>query len=729
MANNDNNNRGGVVKKILTTFQQLDKITNPQIIHTPIQQQSSSNRHKYTIGSTEISTAKSKQEFEVAKLQAQQNKLLGNQWLRVGNEMAQQSLNAETNRISMFYDVSAMEFYPEISAAMDILAEESTTEKNGKILNIFSPNDRVKEVLEDLFVNRLQIHTNLFAWSRTLVKYGDNFIYLKLHETEGVQGCMQMPVIEIERRENDLYQTLLNRNSVTPDDNSNKTMFYWKTHDITFNSWQIAHFRLFGLDYRLPYGTSYFEKSRQIWRKLLLAEDSMLRYRLIHSSEKRIFKVFVGNLDDKDVPAYMDKIANQFKRTPLIDPSTGQFDLRMNVMALEDDFFIPSRDASLPTPIETLPGAVNLGVIDDITFLQNKLLISIEIPKPFLGFDSAIGDGKNLALMDVRFSRKVNRIQQSLLMELNKIAIIHLHLLGLDDELYNFTLTLNNPSVQAEMLKIENLQQKLNVYVQAVTDASNGFSPMSMTKAKKEILDFSDDGIKQDLLEQRIEKGAAAELALTDQIIKRTGFFDKVDNIYGDPIAMQQLKSGQLQSSDGTKPPPSSSGGGGGSFGGGFSGGANEGDLGQEGEAVESPQSQPGGGVGGNESQSEEENNNNKEEEKNTTPNENPQEEIKRLQNLLNEQKSKLNETMLDRINNARFNFFNKRNAFLENYDSYYDKMLGTIGKNNEVETKKENVDVSGFVNNSTKITDKMNEIIKEMDKINVNKDILSENK
>ena len=366
-------------------------------------------------------------------------------------------------------------------------------------------------------------------------KYGDNFIYLDIDDENGITNCKQLPNIEIERHEGDVYNSIngvidINRNKKKGDD----LKFVWKNREFEFNSWQIGHFRLLGDDRRLPYGTSVLEKARRIYKQLMLSEDAMLIYRITRAPERRIFKIFVGNIDDKDVEPYVQQIANKFKRSPVVDPKTGQIDLRYNQMANDQDFFIPVRDQAATNPIETLAGASNLSEIADIEYLQKKLFAALRVPKPFLGFESAVGDGKNLALQDIRFTRTVNRIQQSMLQELNKIAIIHLFILGLDEELNNFTLTLNNPSTQAEMLRTEQLQVKMQLYKDSVSDAGNGFAAMSMTRAKKEILNFSNDEIRLDIEQQRLEKAAAAELANTAAVIKKTGLFDKIDNIYGD---------------------------------------------------------------------------------------------------------------------------------------------------------------------------------------------------
>jgi hypothetical protein len=562
--------------KKLTVFQKLNNIFGVDGVNVPKTQ-----TNRYSIGNDALLKTQDRGEYETAKLQAQQNKYLGGMWRKVDGELFQQSVHYETTRIGSYSDFESMEFYPEISAALDIMMEESTTiNDKGRVLNVYSDSKRVKTILEDLFFNRLDIHTSLPMWTRNTCKYGDNFVFLNIDDKAGVIGARQLPNFEMERREGDLYNKLT-VGSDGKESEDPKVKFYWRGRDIEFNSWQIAHFRLLGDDRRLPYGTSVLEKARRIWKQLLLSEDAMLIYRVTRAPERRVYKIYVGNIDDEDVPAYVDEIANRFKRMPVIDPKTGQIDLKFNQMANDQDYFIPVRSEDAPNPIDTLPGAQNLGDIADIEYLQRKLFTALRVPKSFLGFEDAMGEGKNLALQDIRFSRTINRIQQAMIMELNKIAILHLFLLGLEDELDNFTLTLNNPSTQAEMLKVEHLQAKVTLFKDAVSDAGNGFSVMSMTRAKREILNWSDDEIKQDLLEQRMEKAASAEMENTASVIKHTGTFDEVDRIYGDiEVAKQGGAAGEGDAGEGG----GAEGGGGGFGGGGFGGGLDFGEGGEEGE-------------------------------------------------------------------------------------------------------------------------------------------------
>ena len=482
----------------------------------------------------ELLRTKSREEYEKEKLQAQQTFYLTNQWAKVENNLYSQAIYYEPSRLSAQYDYESMEYTPEISAALDIYAEESTTtNEDGFILQIYSESKRIKGVLADLFNNNLDINTNLPMWTRNTCKYGDNFVYLKLDPEKGVVGVQQLPTIEIERHEVGASGKISTDITKELDKDKKALHFTWKNKNMEFQSWEIAHFRLLGDDRKLPYGTSMLEKARRIWKQLLLSEDAMLIYRTSRAPERRMFKVFVGNMNDDDVEAYVNRVANKFKREQIVDKNTGNVDMRFNQMAVDQDYFIPVRDPAAPDPITTLPGATNLSEIADIEYIQKKLLTALRVPKAFLGFEEVVGDGKNLALQDIRFARTINRIQKSMLAELNKIAIVHLFLLGFEDELSNFTIGLTNPSTQADLLKIDVWKEKVLLYKDLVSDPGNGIQATSSTWAKKHIFGWSDEEVRLDLQQQRVERAVGEELKATPTVITKTGLFDNIDKLYG----------------------------------------------------------------------------------------------------------------------------------------------------------------------------------------------------
>lgn len=487
-----------------------------------------------------------KNEYNMALLQARQQNLLAKQWRKAEFDITNKTLANLTTIKMMYRDADLMDDFPEIGAAVDIVMEESTyMNDKGFMLNISSKSERIKKILQDLFYNKLQININLPMICRAMVKYGNEFMLLNIDKDNGVMGWKQLPVYEIERFENGMlnpytapYSSLNTINPDIPQD----TQFIWvgQNEFIPYQHWQIAHFRLLYDSRFLPYGVSFLQKARRHFRMLSMMEDMMLIYRMERSWERRVFKVNVGGVDPEDVPALVQEVANNFKRTPIIDPQTGQIDLRKNIMAVTEDYFIPVRDDSAPNPIETLSAAQNLTAIDDLKFIEDKVLTALRVPKSFVSFDTEKAEGKNLSLLDIRFTKTVNRIQQYLIMELNRIAMIHLELLGFEDDITNFNLTMNNPSSQAQMLELENTSKKITAAKDAVSDPGGGIPLYSMTRAWKEILGWSDKEIKDNLEEIRLEKAMSIEIENTAQIIKRTHIFDPVDNIYGESGAEYQ---------------------------------------------------------------------------------------------------------------------------------------------------------------------------------------------
>lgn len=630
-----------MAKKSGTVFQALDKaITgnwNPQDTVTP-----HVNTYDMSgMGKDVIYRTSDKEEYLSKKLELQQNKYLKDRWIKANVNLSVTAYAGLNNVKLMYRDADLMDAFPEIGAALDIVSEESTiTNDKGMIVNVYSKSDRIKSILEDLFVNRLNIQLTGQMIIRAMCKYGNQFMLLDVDNKNGVKGWKQMPVFNMERIENGIQNPYgagasIAVNGITKDDADMSTQFIWlddNNSQIPFRDWQIAHFRLLTNSLYLPYGVSYLNAARRHWRMLSLMEDMMLIYRLERSIERRVYKIFVGAIDDADVQAYVERIANEFKRTPIVDPMTGQIDLRKNILSVDQDIFIPVRDENAPTPIDTLSAAQNMTALDDIKFVQNKVLTALRIPKSFLNFEEAAGEGKNLALMDIRFTRTVNRIQQAFLMELTKVASIHLFLLGFNDELNNFTLSMNNPSTQAEGLEIENMQKKIDAVRDAVSDPGNGLPVMSQTRALKQIMKWSEKEIKENLEEIRLEKGIAAELEKTTQIIKKTGIFDTVDRIYGEPGAEymddQQGQGGMGNDGGmgggGAAPPPPM--GGEGDMGGDLNGLGAPGDDGGGGDIAGAEGSMPTADMG-------------------TDPNA-PMEAVNRNKPLINEQKNVFDEYM-----------------------------------------------------------------------------------
>ena len=276
------------------------------------------------------------------------------------------------NRSERYIDFDEMEYTPEIASSLDIYADEMTTHSTLQpMLTIRCSNEEISYLLQNLYHKVLNIDYNLFGWSRTMCKYGDLFLYLDIDEHAGIQNCIGLPPQEVERLEGE------------DESNPNYVQFQWNSAGMTFENWQVAHFRILGNDKHAPYGTSVLEPARRIWRQLTMLEDAMMAYRIVRAPERRLFKIDVGNIAPEDVEQYMQKVMTQMKRHQVVDPTTGRVDLRYNPLSIEEDYFIPVRGGS-SSDISNLPGSSYNGGIDDVKYLRDKLFSALKIPQSYL---------------------------------------------------------------------------------------------------------------------------------------------------------------------------------------------------------------------------------------------------------------------------------------------------------------------------------------------------------
>ena len=427
------------------------------------------------------------------------------------------------DRMARYSDFSEMEATPEIASALDIYAEETVSEDSeGKCLHIRSDNRKVKELLSTLFYDTLNVDFNLVMWVRNLCKYGDFFLFNDVHPEYGVINAYPIPITEIEREEN-----------YDPSDPS-AVRFRWVTQgNQVLENWQISHFRLLGNDAFLPYGSSVLESARRIWRQLILIEDAMLVYRVIRSPERRVFYIDVGNVPPEDVPNYVEQAKSALKRSPVVNKSNGQMDLRYNPMSVDEDYFIPVRGGDSGTKIDNLAGGANTSAIEDVEYIQKKLFAALKIPKAYLGYDEDIGAKATLAQEDIRFSRTIQRIQKTLIAEMNKIAMIHLYSHGFEGEdLLDFTLSLSNPSSLAQQQKLSLIEQKFSI----ASSAPEGM--VSRTWIRQNVFGFARDEI------DRIEDQKLAEKILDMQLEAAKPAAEAEDKAGGDEGAEEDAGGG-----------------------------------------------------------------------------------------------------------------------------------------------------------------------------------------
>jgi hypothetical protein len=115
---------------------------------------------------------------------------------------------------------------------------------------------------------------------------------------------------------------------------------------------------------------------------------------------------------------------------------------------------------------------IKVASVEILTLSEPVPVYDLEIPL-WHNFATAAGvvvhnSKATLAQEDIRFSRTIQRIQQTVISELNKIAMIHLFAHGFEgEELINFELQLSNPSSIAQQQKLELIKSRFEIAQQA----------------------------------------------------------------------------------------------------------------------------------------------------------------------------------------------------------------------------------------------------------------------
>jgi len=438
------------------------------------------------------------------------------------------NLNYQTLRIQLYSDYEAMDSDPLIASTLDILADESTLKSAmGEVLSIKSTDENIQRVLYNLYYDVLNIEFNLWSWVRNMCKYGDFFLKLEISEKFGVYNVLPYTVYHMVRHEGmDKEDPTKVTFSIDPDGLASSSDPNYIPNNsksvIALDNYEVAHFRLLSDTNYLPYGRAYIEPARKIYKQLTLMEDAMLIHRIMRAPEKRMFYINVGSIPPNEVEQFMQKTINNIKKTPYVDPQTGQYNLKFNMQNMMEDFYLPVRGGDTSTRIETTKGLEYDGT-NDIEYLRDKMFAALKVPKAYFGFEKDLTGKATLAAEDIRFARTVERIQRIVESELTKIGLVHLYSQGFDKEsLVNFEIKLTTPSIIYEQEKVALWKEKIDLATQ-----------MQATKL------FSSDYIYDMLFDISEDKyNEMRELIREDA--KREFRISQIENEGNDPVATGQ---------------------------------------------------------------------------------------------------------------------------------------------------------------------------------------------
>jgi hypothetical protein len=344
----------------------------------------------------------------------------------------------ELNRKRRYKEYEEMDEYPEVGAAFDIYADDTTQRGNrGERWNIDSENSMVVDEIESFFSD-IKLDKILWDIARNTVKYGDCFIEMILNVEKPEEGIKKLKVLNpnyLLRVENE-FGYLKKFLQEIPSDDVMDVMYNGTGNQrpvkyIELDKHQIVHFRMHTSDpIFYPYGKSIAALCHRIFRSLKMMEDAMMIYRLSRAPERRIFYIDTGNLPTSKAEMFIERIKQKFKKEKFYQGNNSTVNARYNPMSLDEDFFVATKNGK-GTKIETLPGATNLGEIEDVRYYRDKLLAALKVPKDYLVEKDKSPERKaNLSQLDVKFARTIQRVQVDIETGLENLAKRHLQLRG-----------------------------------------------------------------------------------------------------------------------------------------------------------------------------------------------------------------------------------------------------------------------------------------------------------
>lgn len=375
--------------------------------------------------------------------------------------------NVQIHRMSRYRDYEQMDQKGELNYALDLYADESTiTDPETKhVLSVKATTKKLRETIEDFLYSTLNVDRHLRPWVRYLCKYGDLPMEIILNKDRN--GISKLRLIDaynfirVETRWGDLVG-----------------FFY---HDrirmgepVFLHPFQVMHARLThdggGIDSTGgsaygPYGRSILEGARKAYKQVRLMEDAALVYRLQRAPERRVFTIPVGNLPAHQIKGFIADIQRSVKKEKFFDPASGDVNERWDPLIMNDDIFLPQRADQTGPKVDTLAGAQNLGQIADLEFFKKIMMSGVKVPLSRVGLAQASeADGRPLSHSSSDFATSIGWIQREVCAALKKVVMIHLSLMGFNEEqLRDFDLFMTSASAIDELYRMTTWKERAEV--------------------------------------------------------------------------------------------------------------------------------------------------------------------------------------------------------------------------------------------------------------------------
>jgi len=397
--------------------------------------------------------------------------------------------------IQIQYD--RMSLYHQVERALEHPLVGSAAELYGNATSVFSPlhnatvwitseSSTYQRELTKL-LDRIGIEERIFDWAYTAGTYGDMFVQINGIPGEGI--------ISIKDDEHPL--------NISRVDHEGVLVGFYKTplgqvsdRQKLLAPWEYVHFRLLGGKKKRPrfgdplysefrsmhlltgmdikqvttkYGTSLLLNALPSYRRLRLAEDSLLLARLSRGLIRYIWKLKVSGSNMEAVGELIDQYSRVLREARALNTrdSEANFESKENPMAVIEDLFLPVWDDVGDLVYDKIGGEADIRWIRDIEDLRQQLAAALRVPLQLLGayLREATGPLGSQAIekLDINFARIARKLQRTVRVGIKRICQIHLAYMNMDPDPSLFDVQMAEMSTAEEESLKESLRTGMDV--------------------------------------------------------------------------------------------------------------------------------------------------------------------------------------------------------------------------------------------------------------------------
>lgn len=328
--------------------------------------------------------------------------------------------------------------YSPIAAGIRIIVEEcvQTEQSCPATLWVDGGDSETEKDLNELILGPLMMEDYIRSQFKAIVAYGNDFERLHVGP-EGVHGWHFREIEKIERYSDESKRLIgfHDADEAVPDDLECTLWGNEKDEKRLWKPWDFIHMRLLDDNRNTEYGASLLKPAVQTYKKLRMAEDQMLIYRMQMQPTRYLVKIDVGDASVPEMWRLVNQYTNRMRSNRLLDQRSGQFESRNSPWSIDDMIFLPTRKDST-TDIRKLEGDSEIPDITDVQYLLRQLGSMMNIPPEYLGASPEANQGLSpkspLALQDLRLQRSIKTVRAAVMQGYDKVCRIHLCLLNKD---------------------------------------------------------------------------------------------------------------------------------------------------------------------------------------------------------------------------------------------------------------------------------------------------------